>query len=89
MVEGDFAPGDPATPWNLRDRLAALGSSRIGPVSLCSCLAPLSCWPRLPPEFETYFVNGLGLAQYSGAADSGAGVRKPPRERRGYCIHRC
>jgi hypothetical protein len=38
--------GDPPTPWNLKDRLAALGLSRIGPVSLCSCLAPLFCWPR-------------------------------------------
>jgi hypothetical protein len=25
-----LAPGDPVKPWNLKDRLAALGSNRIG-----------------------------------------------------------
>ena len=48
MVEGGFAPG--VTRWNLKDRVAASGSNRIG-LDLCwSRLAPLSCWPRLPSE---------------------------------------
>jgi hypothetical protein len=64
VVEGGFAPGDPVTHWNLKDRLAALGSNRIG-LDLCWLrLAPRSCWPRLPFEFETNFVNDLGVAQY-------------------------
>ena len=64
MVEGGFAPGDPVTHWNLKDRLAALGSNRIGPDLRWSRLAPRSCWPGLPSEFETNFANALGVAQY-------------------------
>ena len=64
MVEGGFAPGDPVTHWNLKDRLAALGSNRIGLDLHWSRLAPRSCWPGLPSEFETNFVNALGVAQY-------------------------
>jgi hypothetical protein len=60
VVEGGFAPGDPVTPWNLKDRLAALGSNRIGLDLRWSRLAPRSCWPGLPPEFETNFVKALG-----------------------------
>ena len=55
------APSDPATtPWNLRDRRPALGSNRIGPASRWLRLAPLSCWPGLPSEFETNFAHALG-----------------------------
>jgi hypothetical protein len=60
VVEGGFAPGNPATPWNLKDRLAALGSNRIGLDLRCSRLAQRSCWPVLPSWFEAYFVNVLG-----------------------------
>jgi hypothetical protein len=64
VVEGGFAPGDPVTHWNLKDWLAALGSNRIGPDLRWSRLAPRSCWPGLPSEFETNFANALGVAQY-------------------------
>ena len=60
MVEGGFAPG--ATPWNLKDRLAASESNRIGLVLLWSCLAPLSCWSGLPSKFETNVVTLSGVA---------------------------
>jgi hypothetical protein len=30
VVERGFALGEPVTPWNLKDRLAALASNRIG-----------------------------------------------------------
>jgi hypothetical protein len=60
VVEGGFAPGDPVTPWNLKDRLAAFGSNRIGLDLRCSRLALRSCWPGLPSEFEANFVNALG-----------------------------
>jgi hypothetical protein len=68
VVEGGFAPGDPVTHWNLKDRLAALGSNRIGPDLRWSRLAPRSCWPGLPSEFETNFANALGVAQYVAGA---------------------
>ena len=58
VVEGGFAPGDPVTPWNLKDRLAALGSNRIGLDLRWSRLAPRSCWPGLPSKFETNFARG-------------------------------
>ena len=60
VVEGGFAPG--ATPWNLKDRLAASESNRIGLVLLWSCLAPLSCWSGLPSQFETNVVTLSGVA---------------------------
>ena len=59
MVERGFAR-DPVTPWNLKDRPAALGSKRIGLDLRWSRLAPLCCWPGLPSEFETDFANALG-----------------------------
>jgi hypothetical protein len=62
VVEGGFAPGDPVTPWNLKDRPAALGSNRIGLDLRCARLALRSCWPGLPSEFEANFVNALGVA---------------------------
>jgi hypothetical protein len=58
--------GDPMTRWNLKERLAALGSNRIGLDFCWSRLAPRSCWPGLPSEFETNFANALGVAQYCG-----------------------
>ena len=61
MVEGGFAPAAPVTPLNLKDRLAALGSNRIGLDLHWSRLAPRSCWPGLPFDFETNFVNGRAL----------------------------
>jgi len=51
---------DPVTPWNLKDRPAALGSKRIGLDLRWSRLAPLCCSPGLPSEFETDFANALG-----------------------------
>jgi hypothetical protein len=63
---GGFAPGDPVTPLNLKDRLAALGSNRIGLDLRWSRLAPRSCWPGLPSDFETNFVNGRALRGLSG-----------------------
>jgi len=59
VVERGFAR-DPVTPWNLKDRPAALGSKRIGLDLRWSRLAPLCCWPGLPSEFETDFANALG-----------------------------
>ena len=59
MVERGSAR-DPVTPWNLKDRPAALGSKRIGLDLRWSRLAPLCCWPGLPSEFETDFANALG-----------------------------
>jgi hypothetical protein len=60
-VEGGFAPG--VTHWNLKDRPAGSESNRIGLVLRCSRLAQLSCWPRLPSEFETNFVTLSGVAR--------------------------
>jgi hypothetical protein len=60
VVERGFGLGDPVTPWNLKDRLAALASNRIGLDLRCSRLAPRSCWPELPSEFDANFVNALG-----------------------------
>jgi hypothetical protein len=68
VVERGFAR-DPVTPWNLKDRPAALGSKRIGLDLRWSRLAPLCCWPGLPSEFETDFANALGaLCGISGGA---------------------
>jgi hypothetical protein len=55
VVEGGFAPG--VTRWNLKDRLAALESNRIGRDLRWSRLAPLSCWSGLQSEFETNVVK--------------------------------
>jgi len=60
VVERGFAR-DPVTPWNLKDRPAALGSKRIGLDLRCSHLAPLCCWPGLPSEYESLFVRALWL----------------------------
>ena len=59
MVERGFAR-DPVTPWNLKDRPAALGSRRIGLDLRWSRLAPLCCWPGLPSEFEADFASAFG-----------------------------
>ena len=72
-MEGGFAPGDPVTPLNLKDPLAALGSNRIGLDLPWSLLAQRSCWPGLPSEFETNFVNALGRCAVSLAGFWGSG----------------
>jgi len=63
--EDDCALGDPVTPWNLKDRRAALGSNRIGLDLRWSRLASLSCWPGLPSNFETNLINALGRCAVS------------------------
>ena len=72
MVERGFAR-DPVTPWNLKDRPAALGSKRIGLDLRWLRLAPLCCWPGLPSEFETDFANALGAL----CDTAGTGLFKP------------
>jgi hypothetical protein len=74
VVEDDCALGDPVTPWNLKDRRAALGSNRIGLDLRWSRLASLSCWPGLQSDFETNVINALGRCAVSWKALS---VLKP------------
>jgi hypothetical protein len=78
VVEGGLAPGAPVTPWNLRDRLVALGSTRIGLDLRWWRLAPRSCWPGLPSEFETSFDNAIGRCAVSLAGPSGARAMSLP-----------
>jgi hypothetical protein len=62
VVRSGFAPG--ATRWNLKDRVAASASNRIG-LDLCwSRLAALSCWPGLPSELKRMSLTLSGFACY-------------------------
>jgi hypothetical protein len=65
VVDGDFAPGNPATLWNPKHPLAALDSNRIGPVLHWSRSAPLFCWPELSSDLKlTPFILSA-FARYS------------------------
>jgi hypothetical protein len=57
-AERDFAR-DSATPGTRKTGQWLLGLNRIGLDLRWSRLAPLSCWPGLPSEFETGFGNSL------------------------------
>ena len=71
MVQGGFAPG--VTRWNLKDRVAASASNRIG-LDLCwSRLAALSCWPGPPSELKRTSLTLSGVARYL----AGPSVLKP------------
>ena len=62
MVQSGFAPG--VTRWNLKDRVAASASNRIG-LDLCwSRLAALSCWPGLPSELKRTSLTLSGVVRY-------------------------
>ena len=57
-----FAPG--LTRWSLKDRVAGFGIKSNWPGSRWSRLAPLSCWPGLPSEFETTLLTRLDRVDF-------------------------
>jgi hypothetical protein len=62
VVQSGFAPG--VTRWNLKDRVAASASNRIGLDLYWSRLAALSCWPGLPSELKRTSLTLSGVARY-------------------------